>query len=253
VFQRDVAGQGRDTEQLDRKNTINALRIQSMSKRLFLAAAIAALMLAPSIAGAVPIAIGGTQGLEGLGAFSGTFDYTATDDTTGTVNIVLNNDSPTAGWITAFVFNIPAGAVVTGSDLTTSDNDFLPGLFEIDNVNGAPFGQFDIGAASGGGSFEGGGAPQLGIAQFGSATFTFTLTGSGLGSLTSQDFLSTLSTGMGAGEGFEDFVVRFRGFPDNGSDKVPNDGGVVPEPGTLSLLGLGIASLAARRRARAKS
>ncbi len=49
-------------------------------------------------------------------------------------------------------------------------------------------------------------------------------------------------------------MVRFRGFPDNGSDKVPNSGGdnpPIPEPGTLSLLGLGIASLAARRRARA--
>jgi len=58
----------------------------------------------------------------------------------------------------------------------------------------------------------------------------------------------------GAGEGVQGFVVRFRGFPDSGSDKVPNgpgEPGPVPEPGTLSLLGLGLASLAARWRARA--
>jgi hypothetical protein len=240
------------TEKPDRDNTIKTLRIQSMNKKLLVLAAIAALALAPAIAGAVPIAIGGTGT---LGTFSGSFDYTPTSSTTGTVDIVLNNDSLTAGFITAFLFNIPTGADVTTSVLTTSDNDFLPGLLAVDGLGGSPFGQFDIGAASGGGDFQGGGAPQLGIAQFGSATFSFALTGTGLGALTAQDFLSTLSVPPGVGtEGVQSFVVRFRGFPDNGSDKVPNQGEnpPVPEPGTLSLLGLGLASLAARQRARAK-
>jgi hypothetical protein len=215
-----------------------------MSKRFLVLAAIAALMLAPAIAGAVPIVIGGTGT---LGTFSGTFDYTATDDTSGTVDIVLNNDSLTAGFLTGFLFNIPEGATVTDATLTTSDGDFLvDGAPTFDNsASGAPNGDFDIGAALGG-SYLGGGNPNLGIAQGGSATFSFALTGTGLGGLTSQDFLSTLSSG---GEPSEEFVVRFRGFPDGGSDKVPNDG-VVPEPGTLTLLGLGLASLAARRRAK---
>jgi PEP-CTERM motif len=234
-----------------------------MNKKLLVLAAIAALALAPAIAGAVPIAIGGT-GV--LGTFSGTFDYTATNDTSGTVNIFLSNDSLTAGWITAFLFNIPTGADVSAAILTQPLTDPVFGLLGAttgdvpdasfnNGENGSPFGRFDIGAASGGGDFSGGGAPQLGIAQFGSASFSFALTGTGLGALTAQDFLSTLSDGSsGAGEGVQAFVVRFRGFPDNGSDKVPNQGGgetPLPEPGTLSLLGLGLASLAARWRARA--
>ena len=224
-----------------------------MSKRLLLLAASAAVMLAPTIAGAVPIAIGGT-GV--LGSFSGSFDYTATDDTTGTVTVVLDNDSLTAGWLTAFLFNVPAGADVDSVLFSSTNPNFaLLGAFDsFDNgENGSPNGQFDIGASTGGG-YQGGGSPLLGIAQGGSATFTFVLTGSGLGSLTTDSFLSTLSEGPGDGEGAEDFVTRFRGFPDAGSDKVPNDGGTppVPEPGTLSLLGLGLVSLAARRRARAR-
>lgn len=226
-----------------------------MNKRLLVLAAIAALALAPAIAGAVPIAIGGTGT---LGTFSGSFDYTPTSGTTGTVDIVLNNDSLTAGFITAFLFNIPTGADVTAALLTASNTNFalLGDDNDFDNgEGGSPFGQFDIGATTGN-SFEGGGAPSLGIAMGGSGTFSFALTGTGLGALTAQDFLSTLSVPPGAGEGVQGFVVRFRGFPDNGSDKVPNQGGgetPLPEPGTLSLVGLGLASLAARRRARAKS
>jgi len=98
--------------------------------------------------------------------------------------------------------------------------------------------------------FEGGGQPSLGIASgvFGT-TFQFTLTGTGLGALTAADFLSTLSVDAG-GQGEQAFVVRFRGFETGaGSDKVPIDitGEPIPEPGTMILLSLGLATLSARR------
>src|SRR6185436_10994114 len=185
---------------------------------------------------------------------SGSFDYTPTSSTTGTVDITLNNDSATIGYITGFLFNIPDAADVTAALYSTSDADFLlltsGGTFD-NGENGSPHGDFDIGAALGG-SYLGGGSPQPGIITGGSATFSFALTGTGLGGLTAQDFLSTLSNPNGQQTG-EDFVVRFRGFEGGeGSDKVPKGTPPVPAPGTLSLVGLGLASLVARRRARAQ-
>jgi hypothetical protein len=219
----------------------------------------AMVMLAPASALAVPIPISGSNGLNGLGSFTGTFDYTPTSALTGIIDITLFNTSPllTGGFITAFVFNIPGGSSVSAAPLNSSDDDFdtLTPLGDptfSDNVLGGPHGRFDIGASTGGG-YEGGGNPSLGIAAGGSATFQFLLTGTGLGGpLGPGSFLSTLSVPPGDGEGLQPFVVRFRGFdvtegPD--SDKVPLDT-PIPEPGTLALLGLGLASLSARRLAR---
>jgi hypothetical protein len=181
----------------------------------------------------------------------------------GTVTIFLSNDSPTLGYLTAFLFNIPTEADVTSASLTVTGNP-NGGNFSLlgpSNTleNGAPFGLFDIGASTFK-SFEGGGTPSDGMSNTGltkTATFSFTLNGSGLGALTATDFLSTLSDDTThGGEGAQDFVARFRGFEvpegQEGSDKVPNEGGgsPVPEPGTLMLIGAGVASLAARRRLR---
>jgi hypothetical protein len=226
---------------------------------LVLAGMLGALILAPSSANAVPIAIFGTGD---LGSFTGTFDYTPLGDTSGTVSVSLTNTSPpaTGGYITAFVFNIPFPGVVTAAPLTSTDADFAtiggppppPADDFADSVNGAPVGQFDIGASTGG-SFEGGGAPSAGLGVGAFETFDFALTGTGLGSLTPLDFLTTLSVPPGAGEGLESFVVRFRGFDvveGDDSDKVPADFEVenaIPEPGTALLLSLGLASLAARQ------
>ena len=205
-------------------------------------AVVLALAALPTVSQATPILISGSGP---LGSFTGTFDY---DPSTFKVDIELTNTSPllNGGFITAFVFNIPEGVTVTAATLLSSDADFgvLGGPGFSNGVNGAPFGQFDIGASTGG-SFEGGGNPSLGIAVGVTNTFSFSLTGTGLGSLSPADFLGSLSVAPGDGKGHEDLVVRFRGFEDGGSDKVPNEN--VPEPSVVLLLGLGMIGVWARR------
>ncbi|WP_207191890.1 hypothetical protein, partial [Paracraurococcus ruber] len=157
-----------------------------------------------------------------LGSFTGTLTYNASSDTQATLNVSLSNTSPTAngGYLTAFVLNNPGG--ITGVALTSAPNNFWSVLGLTNNgVNAAPYGQFDFGASTGNG-FEGGGQPSRGIATGASGSFAFSLTGSGLLSLSDTTFLTTLSSGPGIGQGAEDFVARFRGFENGGSDKVPN-------------------------------
>ncbi|MFO0804746.1 MAG: hypothetical protein U0791_16685 [Gemmataceae bacterium] len=206
--------------------------------------AVIALLAAAASTHAGPITSVG--GLNGLGSFNGTFTYVPTDATKGTLNLTLNNTSPLAngGYLTAFVFNNP-GQRITGASLWSSDVHFqlLGGPAFNNAVNGAPYGRFDLGASTGG-SFEGGGNPSKGIAAGGSEDFVFHFTGSGMDSLTTQDFFSTFSVPPGSGEGVQAFAARFRGFECGGSDKVPGmeQPVLTPEPATLpiSLAGLAV-------------
>ena len=74
------------------------------------------------------------------------------------------------------------------------------------------------------------------------------MTGTNLNTLTDQSFLNTFSASPGDGEGNQSLVVRFRGFNDEDSDKVPH---VVPEPATMFLFGSGLlGGVFARRKRR---
>jgi hypothetical protein len=181
-------------------------------------------------------------------SFTGTFDYTPINATTGTVDVTLTNTSPLAngGFLTAFVFNSPAGASgVSIKTFSSSNLDFgaLDGF--PDGINGSPHGQFDFGSSTGG-SFQGGGDPKVGIPVGVTTSFSFGLEGTGLGSLTTADFLKELSVPPGDGMGLTFFEARFRGFDDGGSAHVPGGpggNGVIPEPGSLTLAGLGLVGL----------
>lgn len=199
---------------------------------------------AAAVAQAIPIS--GSSGVEGLGSWTGDLTYTAVDATHGTLTIQMANTSPAAngGYITALAFNNPYDWITGFSSFTSTDGDFAASPLCSNCVSGSPYGNFDFLISTGGG-FLGSGSPTGGIKPGalggGTETFTYSLTGTNMAALTSNDFLKELSSGGDP----KSFVVRFRGFNNGGSDKVPVD---LPEPGTLGVLALGLGFLAWQRR-----
>ncbi len=192
-----------------------------------------------SLAAADIINIHGDSGhsTEGLGAFSGSIKYEFQSGTTGLLDINLTNttDPLRGGFITGFVFNIGApqySPADTASLLLSSH----PSIVNIPGpgINGMPFGHFTAGAGIGG-QFEGGGNPNLGIGVGSSGAFQFEVTSDFASALTASSFID--------GPNEFNFVVRFRGLANGGSDKVP-----VPAPASAALLGIGAVAVGTRRR-----
>lgn len=205
--------------------------------------------------------ITGTHGVGGLGTFDGDLSYKATDEHSAEFQVTLTNTSAAGnlGYLTAFAFNNPGGRI-TGASLSATTPAFhlIGDPLHPGGVNGAPFGHFDLGASTGK-SFEGGGNPTPGIGVGHTELFWFTLTGNGLTEITEEDFLATLSSPPGAGQGPVAFVARFRGFSNGGSDKVPVDLIRIehaPEPLTLvsGVVGIALAAgvVVLRRRSSAR-
>jgi len=167
-----------------------------------------------------------------LGDYTGSISY---DGGTNVLVISLTNTSAPAngGFLTGVIFNINSADAAASAVLTsTTDADFL----DTGSENGAPFGTFEAGAALGA-NWLGGGNPTLGIGVGGSVTLTFLVTASDRAFLTAGSFINNDVLDP-------DFVVRFRGFEDGGSDKVPG----TPAPAALGLLGVAGAFSGGRRR-----
>ncbi len=154
-----------------------------------------------------------------------------------TINITNTSDPINGGYITAFVYNTPS-SINNLSLYETTDLDFNL-LFDIDKVKAEPYGKFDVGATIGN-NFTGGSKPYEGIDIGVTKTFMFTFLGTDLDILDENDFL-TPSLPQG-NSGTESFLVRFQGFNNEESDKVP---GVTttPEPSSVVILGSGLLGL----------
>lgn len=202
-------------------------------------AAAAAVMSFGAVASADIINIQGlsSQSTEGLGHFTGSIEYNYLSGSSGQLLINLTNTSPVenGGYITALIFNIGAPQR-SGTDTAALQFASFPAFENIPGpgIGGSPFGLFDAGAGIGG-QFEGGGSPSQGIGVGQSGMFEFLVASPYANALSAASFIS--------GPNEFNFVVRFRGFADGGSDKVP-----VPVPGSVALLGLGAVAMSSRRR-----
>jgi len=205
---------------------------------------IAVLMVASASAQAALIQGNVAASTGGTGSnFSGTLSYAAdVGGTSATLTVDLLNTTPAGvgGLLTGFLMNNPDATKIAGISSFTTNTSFTQIGLSADGANGAPFGQFDFGAALGA-NWQGGGSPQAGLAPGSNGTFTFTFSGTELGALTDQSFVSALSTGPGIGRGAQFFVARFRGLVEGGSDKVPAV--AVPEPGTSAMLLAGLVAM----------
>lgn len=167
------------------------------------------------------------------GAVGGSMSYSFVSGNLGKLTISLTNTSPASngGYLTGLAFNIVSADANATASLFSGTNAAFVGMT---NVNTAPFGTFDAGAALGG-SWTGGGSPAAGIAVGSSATFVFNITASDASSRHATDFI---------GSGGEELALRYRGFADGGSDKLQ-----VPGAGPVGLASAG-ALVASRRRRR---
>lgn len=226
--------------------------------------ALLAVILAGPLArgGTLSIASDGANSTEGYGSYTADLIYSYSSSTQATLTVEIKNTSPAAnkGFITGIAFNNPGDRISSTSLSTNSNLTTLLGSPDFQNeVAANPFGLFDIGASLNA-SFLGSGNPNPGIGVGASATFTFTLVGTGLNLIDVQDFANEISSGASNGVVSPFFLVRFRGFKNGGSDKVPGKivstppvVGAIPEPGSLVLWGAGAIGLLGVRSSRRRS
>lgn len=209
------------------------------------AVVVGSLALAPQSTWAdiIPIFADMSNSTSGLGDFSGTLEYFVEssdhheDEGRLIITLINESDPDNGGFITGFLFNIDSTDELAEAELEEALHNFK----EIESKkkrNGQPFGkEFDAGAGLSG-EFQGGGKPDKGIAVGTNGVFEFEIEAEDAGDLTASSFLG--------GPFAFNFIVRFRGFENGGSDKVP----VVPLPASGAAMALLAAGLVSRRQRR---
>jgi len=223
------------------------MSVRQTAARSLAAGFLVAALTGAASAGSVDIASDVSNSTEGLGAFEGTLSYSYDDFfDIGTLVVELTNtsDPSNGGFITAFLFNIDSTDDDASAELTDASHDAFRNATGK-GLNGMPFGRrFDAGAGLRG-KFQGGGNPAGGVAVGDTGIFTFEVTADDAADLDAINFV----------EGPHDFnfVVRFRGFEDGGSDKTPAAVVPLPAPFLLGLAGVPLAIIARRRSAANRS
>lgn len=171
------------------------------------------------------------------GGFEGTLTFNDLGGGFARVVIMLENTSSFDGWLTALAFDAAAGTSGFSFDAGASSGLGAAWSDLTGPINTAPFGSRASGASTSSG-WEGGGDPHHGLAAGATATWVFN--GSvASSSVSAADFLSP--------NGGNNLVVRFRGFSNGASDKLP--GQEIPAvPGLGGVAALGFAGLTRRRR-----
>lgn len=173
----------------------------------------------------------------GIGSFTGTLNYEFNSSANyWELTVTLTNTSPVSngGFLTGFIFNIDSSDSKASATLVSGTHPFQ----NAPNQSGSPFGSpYDAGAALGG-NWLGNGNPSAGIAVGATGSFAFQVVASDAASLTAASFMN--------GPFEYDFLVRFRGFNNGDSDKVPGE--IVPGPAVLTVLAMGLILPIGRRR-----
>ena len=177
------------------------------------------------------------------GGFTGSITYDFLGGTSARLTVTLTNTSQFSGELDAIAFDNATG---TSGWLYDHASSSIPhnNWFDISgHINTAPFGTREHGVSihQGDAAWEGGGNPHPGLHVGETASWVFT--GMGDASVSAADFLNP--------NGGYNLLVRFRGFSNGASDKLPAmattpPGGSVPGIGGVAALGF--AGLTRRRR-----
>jgi hypothetical protein len=218
-----------------------------MNKMMISAAALA-FALSASQASAATFNLVGVSDASNTATVDFNYNAATFELTIGILNTSTSGPDPR---ITGFAFNAPTN--VTGGTLAvsgTANNSDWTAEFDSNGIDTpGNYGFFDVAGLTGP-SFNGG-SPNSGIVVNTTGTFVFTLSGTGLGSLTTDSFLSLFSDPGNENSSTQFFAARFQrtGLDEEGSDvAIPGEPPVIPLPAAGWLLLAGVGGLAAMRR-----